>query len=129
MVQGTNLQHALMLARRHLDRYRDGEPVIMVVTDGEPTAHLSRDGHPEFAWPPLPETLAVTLAEVERCTRRGATINVFMLDEEPALVRFVDELARRNGGRVFSPRPERLGEYVVSDYLRARRGRRSRRAG
>ena len=129
MVQGTNLQHALMLARRHLDRYRDGEPVIMVVTDGEPTAHLARDGHPEFAWPPLPETLAVTLAEVERCTRRGATINVFMLDEEPALVRFVDELARRNGGRVFSPRPERLGEYVVSDYLRARRGRRSRRAG
>ena len=129
MVQGTNLQHALMLGRRHLDRYRDGEPVIMVVTDGEPTAHLSRDGHPEFAWPPLPETLAVTLAEVERCTRRGATINVFMLDEEPALVRFVEELARRNGGRVFSPRPERLGEYVVSDYLRARRGRRSRRAG
>jgi len=129
MVQGTNLQHALMLARRHLDRYRDGEPVIMVVTDGEPTAHLSRDGHPEFAWPPLPETLAVTLAEVERCTRRGATINVFMLDEEPALVRFVEELARRNGGRVFSPRPERLGEYVVSDYLRARRGRRTRRAG
>ena len=129
MVQGTNLQHALMLARRHLDRYRDGEPVIMVVTDGEPTAHLSRDGHPEFAWPPLPEKLAVTLAEVERCTRRGATINVFMLDEEPALVRFVDELARRNGGRVFSPRPERLGEYVVSDYLRARRGRRTRRAG
>jgi uncharacterized protein with von Willebrand factor type A (vWA) domain len=128
MVQGTNLQHALMLARRHLDRHRDGEPVIMVVTDGEPTAHLSRDGHPEFAWPPLPETLAVTLAEVERCTRRGATINVFMLDEEPALVRFVEELARRNGGRVFSPRPERLGEYVVSDYLRARRGRRSRRA-
>jgi uncharacterized protein with von Willebrand factor type A (vWA) domain len=129
MVQGTNLQHALMLARRHLDRYRDGEPVIMVVTDGEPTAHLARDGHPEFAWPPLPETLAVTLAEVERCTRRGATINVFMLDEEPALVRFVEELAQRNGGRVFSPRPERLGEYVVSDYLRARRGRRARRAG
>ncbi|HEY6745290.1 MAG TPA: VWA domain-containing protein [Mycobacteriales bacterium] len=127
MVQGTNLQHALMLARRHLDRYRDGEPVIMVVTDGEPTAHLSRDGYPEFAWPPLPETLAVTLAEVERCTRRGATINVFMLDEEPALVRFVDELARRNGGRVFSPRPEKLGEYVVSDYLRSRQGR--RRAG
>ncbi|HST63794.1 MAG TPA: VWA domain-containing protein [Mycobacteriales bacterium] len=127
MVQGTNLQHALMLARRHLDRHRDGEPVIMVVTDGEPTAHLSRDGQPEFAWPPLPETLAVTLAEVERCTRRGATINVFMLDEEPALVRFVEELARRNGGRVFSPRPERLGEYVVSDYLRSRQGR--RRAG
>lgn len=128
MVQGTNLQHALMLARRHLDRYRDGEPVILVVTDGEPTAHLARNGRAEFAWPPLPETLALTMAEVERCTRRGATINVFMLDEEPSLVRFVEGLARRNGGRVFSPRPERLGEYVVSDYLRARRGRRARSA-
>ncbi len=125
MVQGTNLQHGLMLARRHLDRHRQSEPVILVVTDGEPTAHLARDGRAEFAWPPLPETLALTLAEVERCTRRGATINVFMLDQEPALVRFVDELARRNGGRVFSPRPERLGEYVVSDYLHARRGRRA----
>ena len=123
MVQGTNLQHGLMLARRHLERHRTSEPVILVVTDGEPTAHLSRDGRAEFAWPPLPETLALTLAEVERCTRGGATINVFMLDSEPSLVRFVDELARRNGGRVFSPSPERLGEYVVSDYLRARRGR------
>jgi uncharacterized protein with von Willebrand factor type A (vWA) domain len=127
MVQGTNLQHGLMLARRHLDQHRDSEPVILVVTDGEPTAHLTRDGRADFAWPPLPETLALTLAEVERCTRRGAVINVFMLDEEPALVRFVDELARRNGGRVFSPSADRLGEYVVSDYLRARRGR--RRAG
>jgi uncharacterized protein with von Willebrand factor type A (vWA) domain len=127
MVQGTNLQHGLMLARRHLDRHRDSEPVILVVTDGEPTAHLTRDGRADFAWPPMAETLALTLAEVERCTRRGATINVFMLDEEPALVRFVDELARRNGGRVFSPSAERLGEYVVNDYLRARRGR--RRAG
>jgi uncharacterized protein with von Willebrand factor type A (vWA) domain len=127
MVQGTNLQHGLMLARRHLDRHRDGEPVILVVTDGEPTAHLTRDGRAEFAWPPLPETLALTLAEVERCTRFGATINVFMLDQEPSLVRFVDEMARRNGGRVFSPSPERLGEYVVSDYLRARRGRRRTR--
>jgi uncharacterized protein with von Willebrand factor type A (vWA) domain len=127
MVQGTNLQHGLMLARRHLDKHRDSEPVILVVTDGEPTAHLTRDGRADFAWPPMAETLALTLAEVERCTRRGATINVFMLDEEPALVRFVDELARRNGGRVFSPSADRLGEYVVNDYLRARRGK--RRAG
>jgi uncharacterized protein with von Willebrand factor type A (vWA) domain len=125
MVQGTNLQHGLMLAQRHLAAHPDAEPVIMVVTDGEPTAHLARNGQPVFAWPPLPETVALTLAEVDRCTRRGATINVFMLDTEPALVRFVERLARRNGGRVFSPDPERLGEYVVSDYIRARRGRRT----
>jgi uncharacterized protein with von Willebrand factor type A (vWA) domain len=125
-LQGTNLQHALVLAGRHLGQHPDSEPVVLVVTDGEPTAHLTRSGYAEFCWPPLPETLELTLAEVERVTRRGATINVFMLDDEPRLVDFVEHLAARNGGRVFSPDPERLGEYVVSDYLRARRGRRGR---
>ena len=122
-VQGTNLQHALVLAGRHLGKHPDAEPVVLVVTDGEPTAHLTRSGHAEFSWPPLPETLELTMAEVERVTRRGATINVFMLDDEPRLVEFVEHLAARNGGRVFAPDPSRLGEYVVSDYLRARRGR------
>ena len=125
-VQGTNLQHALVLAGRHLAKHPDADPVVLVITDGEPTAHLNRDGYAEFCWPPLPETLAVTMAEVERITRRGATINVFMLDDDPSLVQFVDAIAARNGGRVFSPDPDRLGEYVVSDYLRARRGRRGR---
>jgi uncharacterized protein with von Willebrand factor type A (vWA) domain len=123
MVQGTNLQHALMLASRHLGTHPDAEPVVLVVTDGEPTAHLLSDGSAWFDWPTHPETAAATMAEVERVTRRGATINVFMLDDEPGLVHFVEQIAQRNGGRVFAPDPESLGEYVVSDYLRARRGR------
>ena len=127
-VQGTNLQHGLMLARRHLDRHRNAEPIILVITDGEPTAHLAADGFADFAWPPTSETIAATIAEVERCTRRGATINVFMLDDDPRLVAFMHEVGRRNGGRVFLPKPGALGEYVVADYLRARRGR-TRRAG
>ena len=126
-VQGTNLQHGLMLARRHLDKHRGSEPMIIVITDGEPTAHLAADGFADFAWPPTPQTLAATLAEVERCTRRGATINVFMLDDDPRLVAFMQELGRRNGGRVFQPKRGALGEYVVEDYLERRRGR--RRAG
>jgi len=125
-VQGTNLQHALLLAARHLRRHPDAEPVVLVVTDGEPTAHLLADGSAWFDWPTHPETLAVTMAEVERITRRGATINIFMLDDEPGLVRFVESVARRNGGRVFASDADRLGEYVVSDYLRARRGRAAR---
>jgi len=123
-VQGTNLQHALMLAGRHLARHRDAEPVVLVVTDGEPTAHLSRAGHAEFCWPPLPETLERTMAEVERLTRAGATINVFLLDDSPRLLDFVHGIAARNGGRVLSPDPARLGEYVIEDYVRSRRGRR-----
>jgi len=124
MVQGTNLQHALMLAGRHLDRHADAEPIVLVVTDGEPTAHLEPGGVPWFEWPPLPRTLELTLAEVLRLTKRGATVNVFMLDDEPRLVRFVQTLARLNHGRVFSPATDRLGDYVVSDYIRTRRGRR-----
>jgi uncharacterized protein with von Willebrand factor type A (vWA) domain len=129
-VQGTNLQHGLMLARRFLDKHRGAEPVILVITDGEPTAHLARDGFADFAWPPTRETIAATLAEVERCTRRGATINIFMLDDDPRMVSFMQEVGRRNGGRVFLPRPGALGEYVVADYLRSRGGRRrTSRAG
>jgi uncharacterized protein with von Willebrand factor type A (vWA) domain len=124
--QGTNLHHALVLAGRHLDRHPEAEPVVLVITDGEPTAHLEPDGYPLFYYPPDPRTIELTLTEVTRLTRRGATINVFMLDDDPRLVGFVDLIARLNGGRVFAPSPDRLGDYVVSDYLRARRGRRAR---
>ncbi|MFC5830478.1 vWA domain-containing protein [Nonomuraea insulae] len=123
MVQGTNLHHALLIAGRHLDRHPDFEPVVLVVTDGEPTAHLLRNGSSAFEWPPSHETLELTLSEVDKMTRRRATINIFMLAADDRLKEFVDEVARRNGGRVFSPSAERLGEYVVSDFLRLRRSR------
>ncbi len=126
-IQGTNLQHALRLAGRHLRRHPDGEPVVLVVTDGEPTAHLTEDGTAVFSWPPSRSTVQATVAEVDGLTRYGAAINVFMLGEDPGLRRFVDAVARRNGGRVFTPSAERLGQYVVSDYLRARSGGRQGR--
>jgi uncharacterized protein with von Willebrand factor type A (vWA) domain len=123
-VQGTNLQHALMLAARHLRRHPDSEPVVMVVTDGEPTAYIAEDGAPYFQWPTTAATVRATVAQVDELTRYGATLNVFMLGEDEGLARFVDAIARRAGGRVFTPDIDRLGEYLVSDYLRARRGRR-----
>jgi uncharacterized protein with von Willebrand factor type A (vWA) domain len=121
MVQGTNLHHALILAGRFLDRRPEHNPVVLVVTDGEPTAHLRRDGQSCFDWPPSPETLELTLAEVDKMTRRRATMNVFMLAEDVRLTAFVDEVARRNGGRVLHALPENLGEYVVRDFLHSRR--------
>jgi uncharacterized protein with von Willebrand factor type A (vWA) domain len=121
MVQGTNLHHALVLAGRFLDRRPEHNPVVMVITDGEPTAHLRRDGRFWFDWPPSPETLELTLAEVDKMTRRRATMNVFMLADDERLSAFVDEVARRNGGRVLRAMPDSLGEYVVTDFLRTRR--------
>jgi uncharacterized protein with von Willebrand factor type A (vWA) domain len=126
MVQGTNLHHALMLAGRHLDRHPQHEPVVLIVTDGEPTAHLQRDGRPWFDWPPSPETLELTLAEVDKMTRRRAALNIFMLADDDRLSAFVDNVARRNGGRVLRTAPEHLGEYVVNDFLRTRGTRRQR---
>ncbi|WP_091182446.1 vWA domain-containing protein [Microlunatus flavus] len=123
-IQGTNLQHALLLATRHLRRHPDAEPVVLVVTDGEPTAHLTGDGGAAFRWPSTPETIRATVAQVDELARYGATLNTFMLGDDPGLARFVDAIARRAGGRVFTPDIGRLGEYVVSDYLQARRGRR-----
>ena len=127
MVQGTNLHHALLIAGRHLDKHPEHEPVVLIVTDGEPTAHLLRNGRPFFDWPPAPETLELTLAEVDKMTRRRAVLNIFMLAEDERLTAFVEEVARRNGGRLFRPEPSRLGEYVVADFLRTRRGRVGRR--
>ncbi|MFC7326747.1 hypothetical protein [Marinactinospora rubrisoli] len=120
-VQGTNLQHALVLAGRHLDRHPDFDPIVLIVTDGEPTAHLARDGSAQFAWPPTSETTALTLAEVDRMTSRGAALNVFLLADDPRLEAFVEEVARRNGGRVVRPNADRLGSYVVQDFLSRRR--------
>jgi uncharacterized protein with von Willebrand factor type A (vWA) domain len=121
MVQGTNLHHALVLAGRFLDRRPEHNPIVLVVTDGEPTAHLRRDGQYWFDWPPSPETLELTLAEVDKMTRRRATMNIFMLADDERLATFVNEVARRNGGRVLQAMGESLGEYVVKDFLRTRR--------
>ncbi len=123
MVQGTNLHHALVLAGRFIDRRPEDNPIVLIITDGEPTAHLRRDGSSWFDWPPSPETLELTMAEVDKMTRRRATLNIFMLADDERLTSFVDEVARRNGGRVLRAMPDSLGEYVVSDFLRSRRER------
>ncbi|HEX7662103.1 MAG TPA: VWA domain-containing protein [Pseudonocardiaceae bacterium] len=122
--QGTNLHHALLLASQHLRRNPDAVPVVLVVTDGEPTAHLEPDGEAVFQYPPDPRTLAVTMAEVDGLAKLGASISVFMLGEDPRLAAFVDLVARRGGGRVVAPDLDGLGAAVVSDYLRGRRRRR-----
>jgi uncharacterized protein with von Willebrand factor type A (vWA) domain len=122
-VQGTNLQHALMLAGQFLDRHPGSQRIVMVVTDGEPTAHLLPGGEGWFTWPPSQETISETVAQVDRMTRRRVPISWFRLGDDPGLARFLDGMARRNGGRVLAVSPTRLGDYVVSDYVRARRSR------
>jgi uncharacterized protein with von Willebrand factor type A (vWA) domain len=120
---GTNLQHGLALARRILGRTRAANREVIVVTDGEPTAHTERDGQVEFAYPPTRRTIEMTLREVTRCTRDGITINTFMLDRTPALTNFVGYLTKLNRGRAFYTEPDRLGEYVLVDFVRNRTGR------
>ncbi len=121
-IQGTNLQHALMLAGKFLDRHPRSQRIVMVVTDGEPTAHLSPNGGWWFDWPPTRETITETVAQVDAMTRRNVTISWFRLGDEPRLARFLDDMARRNGGRVLAPATDRLGDYVISDYVRVRSG-------
>ncbi len=119
--QGTNLHHALLLAGRHLRRNPDAAPVVLVVTDGEPTAHLEPDGEAVFCYPPLPDTLALTVREIDSLARLGAAVTVAMLGDDPRVAAFVHQLARRCGGRVLDPGLDGLGAAVVGDYLRHRR--------
>ncbi|GAA4880569.1 VWA domain-containing protein [Pseudonocardia benzenivorans] len=119
--QGTNLHHALLLASRHLRRHPDAMPVVLVVTDGEPTAHLEPDGEAYFDYPPSPYTLRATVSEIDRLSGLGAAFTFFVLGDDPRLAAFMDDVARRCGGRVVAPTLDGLGAEVVSDYLRTRR--------
>jgi uncharacterized protein with von Willebrand factor type A (vWA) domain len=127
-VYGTNMQHGLMLARRML-AHRAGTKQIIMITDGEPTAHLVPDNagsyEVSFSYPPTAETVRVTLAEVVRCTRAGVTINTFMLDANRSLQGFVEQMTKLNRGRAFFTTPETLGDYVLVDFLEHRRTVRS----
>jgi uncharacterized protein with von Willebrand factor type A (vWA) domain len=119
---GTNLQHGLLLARRILERHPAANKEIVVITDGEPTAHFEGD-QVEFSYPPTRRTINETLKEVQRCTKEGITINTFMLERSRALAEFVAHMTRLNRGRAFYATPEHLGEYVLVDFV----GRRTKR--
>lgn len=119
---GTNLQHALALSR-HLMRSESGDRQIVVVTDGEPTSHLTASGEPFFRYPPVIETLQATMAEVLRCTKAGITINTFALDIERTQFPFVEQIARVNGGRAFYTSVDDLGSYVLDDFVQHRQRR------
>jgi uncharacterized protein with von Willebrand factor type A (vWA) domain len=119
-VYGTNLQHALALSRRML-AHQHGTKQIIVVTDGEPTAHIDDYGEVLFNYPPVPETLRRTMAEVIRCTRANIVINCFALDLQRTHYPFVEQIARVNGGRTFYTTPDALGGYVLVDFLKHRR--------
>jgi uncharacterized protein with von Willebrand factor type A (vWA) domain len=117
---GTNMHAGFQLARRLLGRQKGGNKQIIMVTDGEPTAHM--EGlEAEFAYPPTRRTIQETLKEVQRCTREGITINTFMLERSEMLMAFVEQMARINRGRAFFATPERLGEYVLVDYVGSKR--------
>ena len=126
--QGTNLHHALALAGRHLRRHPNAQPVVLVVTDGEPTAHLEDlDGDGSavfFDYPPHPRTIAHTVRGFDDVARIGAQVTIFRLGSDPGLARFIDQVARRVEGRVVVPDLDGLGAAVVGDYLRSRRRRR-----
>jgi uncharacterized protein with von Willebrand factor type A (vWA) domain len=119
---GTNMHAGLMLARQLLARHRGGNRQVLMVTDGEPTAHLE-NGEADFSYPPTRRTIEETLREVGRCTREAITINTFMLERTPWLAAFVEQLTRINRGRAFYVSPEKLGEYVVVDFVEHRRRR------
>jgi len=119
-VYGTNMQHGFMLARKMLAR-QSGTKQIIMITDGEPTAHISKSGEVFFNYPPVRETVEATLSEVMRATREGIRINTFMLDASHALQAFIEQLTAINHGRAFFTSPENLGEYLLVDFIEHKR--------
>ena len=120
-VYGTNMQHAFNLAGRLLSKHPRSTRQVIMVTDGEPTAHLEGE-HARFSWPPVPETIRLTLAEAMKLAKSGVTLNVFMLEDSPGLIRFMERLAELTAGRIFLMDDREIGDFVLRDYV-ARRAR------
>ncbi len=120
--KGTNLHHALLLANRHFRKHPNAQPVLLIVTDGEPTSHLESSGEVYFSYPPHPVTIALSVRELEASMRLGAQTTFFRLGEDPGLARFIDSMARKVGGSVVAPELDDLGVAVVESYLGSRRG-------
>jgi uncharacterized protein with von Willebrand factor type A (vWA) domain len=120
--KGTNLHHALLLANRHFRKHPNAQPVLLIVTDGEPTSHLEPDGEVYFSYPPHPLTVAYAVRELDNAGRLGAQTTFFRLGEDPGLARFIDQMADRVEGRVIAPELDDLGAAVVGSYLGSRRG-------
>jgi uncharacterized protein with von Willebrand factor type A (vWA) domain len=118
---GTNMQHGFRMAQEMLAREHASNKQIIIITDGEPTAHIEPDGEIFFQWPPTPQTWDATLREVLRCTRDDIRINTFMLERSSYLMKFVNDLSKINGGRVFFASPDHLGEYILVDYVQNKR--------
>jgi uncharacterized protein with von Willebrand factor type A (vWA) domain len=127
-VYGTNMHHGFTLARQLLAKQTGSKQIIMI-TDGEPTAHITPSGDVYFNYPPVRETVEATLREVVRCTRDGIRINTFVLDATSALTAFIEQMTQLNGGRAFYTTNESLGDYVLVDFLEHRRRMTHRRAG
>ncbi|MFP6806811.1 MAG: hypothetical protein VB957_06470 [Pseudomonadales bacterium] len=123
---GTNMQHALILAEKMLAKHPQGTRQIIMITDGEPTAHLE-NGRPIFAYPPTAETIGKTLRAIRSCTTHNITINTFMLDQSYQLKAFVEQMTKINGGRVFYTKPDNIGEYILVDYVQNKKKRIGRR--
>ena len=117
---GTNMHAGFQLSRKLLASQKGGNKQILMVTDGEPTAHME-GAEADFAYPPTLRTIQETLREVQRCTREGITINTFMLERSSMLQAFVEQMTRINRGRAFFADPERLGEYMLVDYVTSKR--------
>jgi uncharacterized protein with von Willebrand factor type A (vWA) domain len=118
-VYGTNMQHAFNLAGRLLAQHPRATRQVIMVTDGEPTAHLEGE-EVFFSWPPVPRTIQLTLTEALRLSRAGVTVNVFMLEDSPGLIRFMERLAKLTAGRVFLMDDREIGDFIVRDYVSRR---------
>ena len=118
---GTNIQDALRLGRGLLASQRGRQRNLILITDGEPTAHREASGAVRFSHPPTAETLAATYVEAERLRRDGIGLAICLLSEQRQVVRFADELARRAAGEVLAASPDDLAVVGVLRYGRTRR--------
>jgi len=123
----TNIHAGLQFARRILRRHPAVNKQIIIVTDGEPTAHI--EGREiVMIYPPAEQTARLTLAEAKRCADEGLTISSFALVEDYfylGLVNFVERLASVTHGVAAFCNADDLGNMVLESFVGGRKRRRA----
>ena len=116
----TNVQHALQLGREWLATKKTPRREIILITDGQPTAHLV-GSLLYMHYPPNPLTKVATVREAISCRREGIVLKVYLLtkaDQTEDDIQFARDLVEACDGRLILSDGANVYRDLVSDYVK-----------
>ena len=113
---GTNIQDALVAGRRKLAAASGLQRVLVLITDGEPTAYRDSSGEVHYSEPPSSEALAMTYAAARQLRRDQILLILALLTQDQQSVGFAEEVIRHADGQLIPAEPDDLTVAMLTGY-------------